>query len=100
VKPWGIDVSVIYPGGVVTEFTDHAGINRKTNARTPRFMVLSAEQVADAVIKSTRHPRRMMIIPWLWSITVFINKFFPDFVDYTTMKRFTIPEREDELKTK
>ncbi|HZM24351.1 MAG TPA: SDR family NAD(P)-dependent oxidoreductase, partial [Anaerolineales bacterium] len=43
VKPWGIDVSMIYPGGVTTEFGSHAGIKRKTNATTPRFMLLTAE---------------------------------------------------------
>lgn len=75
VKPWGIDVSLIYPGGVVTEFTQHAGIKRKTNARTPKSMLLTAEQVANAVIKLVRRPRRMLIIPWLWSVTVFMNRF-------------------------
>jgi short-subunit dehydrogenase len=100
VKPWGIDVSLIYPGGVVTEFTQHAGINRKTNAKTPKFMLLTAEQVANAVVKLVKRPRRMLIIPWLWSVTVFLNKFLPGLVDYTTIKRFTIPEREEELKIK
>ena len=100
VKPWGIDVSLIYPGGVVTEFTQHAGIKRKTNARTPKSMLLTAEQVANAVINLVRRPRRMLIIPWLWSVTVFMNRFLPGLVDYTTIKRFTIPEREDELKIK
>jgi short-subunit dehydrogenase len=100
VKPWGIDVSLIYPGGVVTEFTQHAGIHRKTNAKTPKFMLLTAEQVANAVVKLVKRPRRMLIIPWLWSVTVFLNKFLPGLVDYTTIKRFTIPEREEELKTK
>ena len=100
VKPWGIDVSLIYPGGVVTEFTQHAGIRRKTNAKTPKSMLLTAEQVANAVIKLVKRPRRMLIIPWLWSVTVFMNRFLPGLVDYTTIKRFTIPEREDELKIK
>lgn len=100
VKPWGIDVSLIYPGGVVTEFTQHAGIKRKTNARTPKSMLLTAEQVANAVVKLVKRPRRMLIIPWLWSVTVFMNRFLPGLVDYTTIKRFTIPEREDELKIK
>lgn len=100
VKPWGIDVSLIYPGGVMTEFNQHAGINRKTSASTPKSMLLTAEQVAEAVVKMVRRPRRMLIIPWLWSVTVFLNKFIPGFVDYTTIRRFTIPEREDELKTK
>ncbi|MBI3162021.1 MAG: SDR family oxidoreductase [Chloroflexi bacterium] len=98
VKPWGIDVSLIYPGGVVTEFTQHAGIKRKTNAKTPKFMLLTAEQVGDAVVNLVRRPRRMLIIPWLWSVTAFMNKFLPGLVDYTTINRFTIPEREDELK--
>ena len=100
VKPWGIDVSLIYPGGVVTEFTQHAGIKRKTNAKTPKFMLLTAEQVGSAVVKLVSYPRRMLIIPWLWRVTVFMNKFMPGFVDYTTINRFTIPERENELNAK
>jgi hypothetical protein len=85
---------------VTTEFGQHAGIKRKTNAKTPRFMLLTAEQVGNAVVKLVRRPRAMWIIPWLWSTTVFLNKFWPAFVDYTTITRFTIPEREDELKAK
>jgi hypothetical protein len=100
VKPWGIDVSLIYPGGVVTEFGQHAGIKRKTKATTPRFMLLTAEQVGRAVVKLVRRPRGMWIIPWQWGVTSFLNKFLPSFVDYTTIRGFTIPEREDELKAK
>ena len=100
VKPWGIDVSLVYPGGVVTEFTQHAGIKRKTKAATPKFMLLTAEQVGEAVVKLVRHPRRMWIIPWLWSVTVFMNRFLPGLVDRTTIKNVTIPERADELNQK
>jgi len=100
VKPWGIDVCLIYPGGVVTEFSQHAGIKRKTNTKTPKFMLLTAEQVGKAVVKLVRHPRRMLVIPWLWNITVLMNKLFPALVDYTTINRFTIPEREEELRVK
>jgi uncharacterized protein len=97
VKPWGIDVSLIYPGGVVTEFGQHAGIKRKTKATTPKFLLLTAEDVARAVVKLVRHPRPMWIIPWLWGVTALLNKLFPSFVDYTTITNFTIPERADEL---
>ena len=100
VKPWGIDVSVIYPGGVVTEFASHAGIKRKTKASTPKFMLLTADQVGAAVVKSVRSPRAMWIIPWLWTVSVWMNRFANWLVDYTTITRFTIPEREDELNRK
>jgi uncharacterized protein len=97
VKPWGIDVSMIYPGGVKTEFGEHAGIKRKTKASTPKFMLLSADDVGNAVVQLVRLPRAMWIIPWLWSVTALLNKLFPSFVDYTTINRFTIPERAEEL---
>jgi short-subunit dehydrogenase len=100
VKPWGIDVSMVYPGGVVTEFASHAGIKRKTKATTPKFMLLTAEQVAEAVVSLVRNPRSMWIIPWLWSFTVWMNRNLNSFVDYTTIKNFTIPERAEELNAK
>jgi hypothetical protein len=60
-------------------------------------MLLTAEQVGRAIVGLARHPRRMLVLPWLWNVTVFMNKLFPGLVDYTTIKRFTIPEREEEL---
>jgi len=100
VKPWGIDVSMIYPGGVRTEFSQHAGIKRKTKATTPKFLLLTADDVGRAVVQLVRRPRAMWILPWLWSTTVLLNKLFPSFVDYTTINRFTIPERAEELKAR
>jgi uncharacterized protein len=100
VKPWGIDVSMIYPGGVTTEFNQHAGINRKTQATTPKFLLLTAEEVGRAVVQLVRRPRAMWVLPWLWSFTVLLNRNLNRFVDYTTIHRFTIPEREEELNTR
>ena len=100
VKPWGIDVSMIYPGGVITEFQAHAGIKRKTNATTPKSLLLTADQVGSAVVQLVRHPRAMLILPWAWSFTVWMNRNLNSLVDYTTINRFTIPEREDELNRK
>ncbi len=100
VKPWGIDVSMVYPGGVTTEFGSHAGIKRKTKATTPRFMLLTADDVGRAVVSLVRRPRAMWIIPWLWTFTMWMNRSFNWFVDYTTITRFTIPEREEDLKAK
>ena len=100
VQPWGISVSMIYPGGVTTEFGQHAGINRKTKATTPKFLLLTADQVGSEVVRLVKRPRGMRIIPWLWSLSAYLNKLWPAFVDYTTITRFTIPEREDELRIK
>ena len=100
VKPWGIHVSMIYPGGVKTDFGKHAGVKRRTKATTPRFLKLSAEDVARAVVQLVRRPRAMQLIPRLWGLVALINQLFPSLVDYTTINRFTIPERAKELKTK
>lgn len=100
VKPWGVDVSMIYPGGVRTEFQSHAGIKRKTGATTPKALLLSAEDVGRAVVRLARRPRAMWIIPWAWTFSVWMNRNFNWLVDRTTINRFTIPEREDELKAK
>src|SRR5215207_9681798 len=97
VKPWGIEVSMLYPGGVTTEFGRQAGLKRKTQTTTPKFLLLSAEDVGRSVVQLVRHPHAMRIIPWLWSLVALLNKLFPSIVDYTTIHRFTIPERADEL---
>jgi uncharacterized protein len=98
VQPWGIHVCMLYPGGVVTEFAQHAGIRRKTGATTPKFLLLSAQAVGRAVVKLAEKPRAIWIIPWLWTLSALLNKLFPAVVDLTTIRGFTIPEREDELK--
>ncbi len=100
VKPWGIDVSMIYPGGVTTEFGQHAGIQRKTKATTPKSLLLTADDVGRAVVQLVRSPRAMWILPWAWSLTVWMNRNLNWLVDYTTINRFTIPEREEELNAR
>lgn len=100
VKPWGIDVCALYPGGAATEFGRHAGIRRKTRATTPRFMLLSAEDVGRAVVQLTRRPRATWIIPWQWWFPVWVNRIWPGLVDFTTVRGFTIPERAELLSKK
>jgi short-subunit dehydrogenase len=98
VKPWGIDVSIIYPGGVKTEFGKEAGFERKTKTTTPDFLLLTAADVGRAIVGLVRRPRPMLVIPPLWRLAALLNKLFPSVVDYTTIHRFTIPERAEELK--
>lgn len=98
VKPWGIDVSVLYPGGVKTEFQSHAGIKRKTGATTPKALVRTAEDIGHAVVRLVRSPQPMRIIPWGLTMSVWMNRNFNWLIDRSLVNRFTIPEREDELK--
>ena len=98
VAPWGIHVPVIYPGGVATKFGAQAGIKRKTKATTPAFMLLTADDVARAAVGLVRHPRANLVLPWLWGFGVWVNQMCPWLVDWTTVSRFTVPERIDELR--
>ncbi|MEP7359137.1 MAG: SDR family NAD(P)-dependent oxidoreductase [Anaerolineales bacterium] len=100
VAPWGIKVSTLYPGGVATEFAEHAQIRRKTQVTTPGWLLLSPEQVAEAVLSLVRHPRAELVIPWPFRLAAFFNHWLPGVVDWAVIRRFTIPEREDELRGK
>ena len=89
----GIEVTGIYPGGVATEFGDKAGIKRKTNVSTPRFLKLTAQDVAYSVLRVVRKPYRAVIIPGLMRPTVWLSVIFPGMVDRIIERRFTKRER-------
>ena len=90
---YGITVSGIYPGGVRTEFNEHAKINRKTGYTTPKKLKLEVEQVAEAVWRLAHKPRRSFILPQVMRLTIWANWAFPGLVDRLIEKRFTLPER-------
>jgi short-subunit dehydrogenase len=96
--PWGIRVSVVYPGGVATEFGSQAGIRRKTKTTTPAWLRLSADDVAKEVVELVRRPRSSLILPWPFRFTWYANALLPWLVDWVTVRRFTIPERGEELE--
>jgi NADP-dependent 3-hydroxy acid dehydrogenase YdfG len=98
VAPWGIRVSVIYPGGVATDFGAHAGIKRKTKVSTPKSLVRKPEDVAQAVVGLARRPRANLIYPWPWALSALLNQLLPGLVDLSTIRGFTVPERNDELR--
>ncbi|MBL7163493.1 MAG: SDR family oxidoreductase [Anaerolineales bacterium] len=93
VSIWGINVSGIYPGSVITEFQQHMGVDRKTGLSTPRFMQLTAQDVARTVYRVAQRPRRMVIIPWFMRGTYWLNLFWPGLMDYMIRQRFTNRER-------
>jgi NADP-dependent 3-hydroxy acid dehydrogenase YdfG len=90
---YGIRVSVIYPGGVRTEFAERAGIKRKTRKTTPASLRLDPEQVAHAVLGVVRRPRRGVILPLPMRLAVWFNVLLPGVGDWIVERRFTRPER-------
>jgi short-subunit dehydrogenase len=93
VSIYGIRVSGVYPGGVTTEFTQHAKISRKTGATTPARLRLSPEQVAQEVFNLIRRPKRSLVLPRIMWTVVWLNNWFPGLVDRLIETRFVIPER-------
>ena len=72
--PFGVEVSVIYPGGAATEFELHIGENTaKQHFRTPGWLKLSADDVARSVIGLARRPRPHLVIPWWMVFSKFLN---------------------------
>jgi NADP-dependent 3-hydroxy acid dehydrogenase YdfG len=89
----GIRVSGIYPGGVKTSFAEESVSRRKTGIRTPRWLVLSTEDVARSVYLLHRYPRRTKVIPWQLGLACWFNLLFPGLVDRIIEQRFVHPER-------
>jgi short-subunit dehydrogenase len=98
VRPFGVYVSAVFPGGVDTEFAAHAHINRNTPTATPAWLRLSAEQVAAAVVGLVRRPRATLIVPRVMALAALANALLPGVVDWAIVRRFTLPERTAELK--
>src|SRR5512140_480780 len=85
--PMGVQVSVIYPGSVRTEFNQHVGSSAaKRRVRTPAWMVLSAEDVARSVVDLARHPRREVAMRWLMVVAKFLNSHFGSLSDIVQAK--------------
>ena len=89
----GIEVTGIYPGGVATEFGQKAGINRKTGISTPKLLKLTAENVAETVLRVVKRPCRAVIIPGLMRPIVWLSLLFPGLLDWIIERNFTRRER-------
>ncbi len=90
---YGIRVSTICPGGVETEFGEVAGFHRTTKITTPKPLLLSAEDVAQAVWRVVRRPRRLVVIPGIMLPAVWMNALFPGLLDWAIERLFVRRER-------
>ncbi len=87
--PFGVKVSVIYPGGASTEFGSHVGANAaKRRFKTPAWLSLTAEDVARSVVGLARHPRRHLVTPWWMVASKFLNSHFNGLSDVVQANAF------------
>lgn len=98
VSAWGIRVGVVYPFGVASEFKAHTGSERKTGYTTPKWLLLSPDDVASAVLSMVRTPRAERVLPAVMRFMVLLNRVAPGLVDWTARRKFVIAEREEELR--
>lgn len=90
VKPFGVDVSGIYPGPAQTEFGQHSGSHpMKKSVLRRYFPAMTSEEVAWRVVDLAKHPRRVVIIPWYYKIAVWADWYMPWFVDWVTISVLT-----------
>jgi short-subunit dehydrogenase len=90
----GIQVSVVYPGVVRTGFGGGEGKRRRTRVRMPRFLVLTAEAVGEAIARVALRPRRSVVIPRTVLPVLWLNALAPGLVDRFVLRLFTRRERE------
>jgi NADP-dependent 3-hydroxy acid dehydrogenase YdfG len=76
-EPFGVRVSVVYPGSAETEFGAHIGENpTKKKFKTPNWMKLSADDVARSIVGVAKHPRNHLVLPWWMVFAKFLNSHF------------------------
>ncbi len=90
VKPFGVDVSGIYPGPAQTEFGQHSGNHpMKKSVLRRYFPAMTSEEVAWRVVDLAKHPRRAVIMPWYYKVAIWADWYMPWFVDWVTISVLT-----------
>ncbi|MBI2200775.1 MAG: SDR family NAD(P)-dependent oxidoreductase [Armatimonadetes bacterium] len=83
-RPRGVHVCTIYPGGVAG--TESGRKHRVRLSGTPGWLRLTTEQVAAEIVALADHPRPRRIVPWVFAPVVALNALVPSVVDAVTMR--------------
>ena len=87
VRPLGIQVSGIYPGGAATEFGSHTGNSAfRRNVKTPPWLRMTSGYVAKKIVSLAKNPKRSMVIPGWMSIAIWVDSHCPWLVDLAFSK--------------
>ena len=97
--PFGVKVSAIYPGSAATEFQTHIGQNKaKRRFRSPRWLSLTADDVARSVVDLAKRPRRRLILPWMMMLSLIVNSHLTGLSDFVQARAFAPYHQEDMKK--
>jgi hypothetical protein len=84
-KPLGINVSVICPGPVETEFSHDF---RESEPKSPPSMIVSTEAVAQAVIKVIENKRFEIVLPRWLALMSALKRHLPNLFRAVAHRRF------------
>ena len=93
-RSYGVRISGIYPGPVRTEFAKHTGSQRKSDFKTPTWLLLTSEDVARAIWKLNQRPRRAVVIPGAYHLVIILERLLPGVVDWGIEQFFVRRERK------
>jgi len=97
--PFGVKVSAIYPGSAATEFQTHIGQNKaKRRFKSPRWLSLTADDVARAVVDLAKRPRRSLILPWMIMFSLIVNSHLTGLSDSVQVRAFAQYHQDDMKK--
>jgi NADP-dependent 3-hydroxy acid dehydrogenase YdfG len=95
--PWGITVIRIHPSSVSgTEFNQRVVRPGTVKYRAVPIGRISRERLAKHIVGLVEKPRRALFISRVYDVPVFINKLFPEFVDWVSAN-FVRGKQKEEL---
>ncbi len=77
----GVQVSVVRPGPVKTEFFQTARTLPEGGSVPAERFAVSAERVADSIVNLLDHPRRVVFVPWFLGISGWLELAFGGLID-------------------
>lgn len=77
----GVEISVVRPGPVKTEFFDLARRQAQGGSIPAERFAVPAETVARSITRLIAHPRRVAYVPWYMSLTPLLEQWFGGIID-------------------
>lgn len=96
-REFGIDVCLICPGPVNTEFSRHSGRQPGWEEGVTRRTTVAAEVLGELIAKTAERPRRCVVVPWYYRIPVAFLNPFPAVVDFLTDHLYARPLRKKQV---